>query len=80
MYNLTTLPSTNLSDLFYKIFLYQNIYYYIDTLKGEFVGFFYFYVSYSTLLHLPPLRFNCVGGCWDRTQDCRDFGIDSQTL
>jgi len=21
------------------------------------------------LRHLPPLRFHCVGGCWDRTQD-----------
>ncbi len=30
--------------------------------------------------HLPPLRFHCVGGCWDRTQDCCDFGIGSQTL
>jgi hypothetical protein len=39
-----------------------------------------FYVLYSTLLHLPPLRFHCVGGCWDRTQDCCDFGIGSQTL
>jgi len=29
-----------------------------------------FYVLYATLLHLPPLRFQCVGGCWDRTQDC----------
>ncbi len=36
-------------------------------------------VLYSTLLHLPPFRFNCVGGCWDRTQDC-SFGIGSQTL
>ncbi len=25
------------------------------------------YVLYSTLLHLPPLRFHCVGGCWDET-------------
>ncbi len=41
---------------------------------------FFFYVRYSTLLHLPPLRFHCVGGCWDRTQDCCDFGIGSQTL
>jgi hypothetical protein len=24
-----------------------------------------FYVLYSTLLHLPPLRFHCAGGCWD---------------
>jgi hypothetical protein len=31
-------------------------------------GIFYFYVRYSTLLHLPPLRFHCVGGRWDRTQ------------
>jgi hypothetical protein len=23
-----------------------------------------FYILYSTLLHLPPLRFHCVGGCW----------------
>jgi hypothetical protein len=44
-------------------------------------GFFldFCYVLYSTLLHLPPLRFRCVGGCWDRTQDCCDFGIGSQT-
>ena len=42
--------------------------------------FFIFYVLYSTLLHLSPLRFHCVGGFWDRTQDCCDFGINSQTL
>jgi hypothetical protein len=30
-------------------------------------GFFVLYVLYSTT---PPLRFHCVGGCWDRTQDC----------
>ncbi len=48
----------------------------------KFSGFwiFLFYVRYTTLLHLPPLRFYCVGGCWDGTQDCCDFGIDSQTL
>ncbi len=45
-------------------------------------GFFliFFYVMYSTWLHLPPLRFHCVGGCWGRTQDCCDFGIGSKTL
>jgi hypothetical protein len=48
--------------------------------RGIFLVFFFFYVLYSTLLHLPPLRFHCVGGCWDRTQDCCDFGIGSQTL
>ncbi len=39
----------------------------------------FFYVLYSTLLHLPPLRFHCIGGCWGRTQDYCDFGIGSQT-
>jgi len=38
------------------------------------------HVLYSTLLHLPPLRIHCVGGYWDRTQDCCAFGIGSQTL
>jgi hypothetical protein len=32
-------------------------------------GFFVFFVLYSTLLHLPPLRFRCADGCWDRTQN-----------
>jgi hypothetical protein len=32
------------------------------------------YISYSTLLHLPPLRFRCITGCWDRTQNCCDCG------
>ncbi len=35
----------------------------------------FFYVRYSTLLHLPPLRILCVGACWERTQDCCDFGL-----
>ncbi len=59
----------------------HRIHRYSTDLEGcEFFGFS-FSVRYSTLLHLPPLRFHCVGGgCWDRTQDCCDFGIDSQTL
>ncbi len=36
---------------------------------------FIFSVLYSTLLHLPPLRFHCIGGCWDRNQDSCVFGI-----
>ncbi len=47
-------------------------------LTGGLFGFFY--VLNSTLLHLPPLRFHRGGDCWDRTQDCCDSGIDSQTL
>ncbi len=39
-------------------------------LKYFFGGFFLFCsVQYSALLHLPPLRFHCADGCWDRTQD-----------
>ncbi len=34
-----------------------------------FGGILIFFVLYSTLLHLPPLRFHCADGCWDRTQD-----------
>jgi hypothetical protein len=46
-----------------------------------FFGFFHVCtVLYSTLLHLPPLRFHCVGGCWDRTQDRCDLGIGCKTL
>jgi hypothetical protein len=39
-----------------------------------------FYVMYSTLFHLPPLRFHSVGGYRDRTQDGCDYDIDCQTL
>jgi hypothetical protein len=51
----------------------------IHSFKGGlgFIWIFSFYVRYSTLLHLPPLRFHCVGGCWDRTQDSCDYGIGS---
>ncbi len=40
----------------------------------------FFFVLYSTLLHLPPLKFHCADGCWDRTQDSCNWCIDSQTL
>jgi hypothetical protein len=30
------------------------------------------------VLHTPPLRFHCVGGCWDRTQESCDYGIGCQ--
>ncbi len=45
--------------------------------EGGFLNFS-FYALYSTLLHLPPVRFRCVGRFWDRTQDCCDFGINLQ--
>jgi hypothetical protein len=43
------------------------------------VGFFkFFFVPYSTLLHLPPLRFHCAEGCWDRTQDRCNWCIGNE--
>jgi hypothetical protein len=36
-------------------------------------NFWFLYVLYSTLFHLPPFRFHYVGGCWDQTQDSCDF-------
>jgi hypothetical protein len=44
-------------------------------IRGICLDFFLCTILYSTLLHLPPLRFHCVGGCGDRTQDCCVFGI-----
>ncbi len=32
--------------------------------KFQLQGDFFLYILYSTLLHLMPLRFHCVGGCW----------------
>jgi hypothetical protein len=43
-------------------------------------NFFDFFSTLFKLLHLPPLGFHCVGGCWDRIQDSCDFGIGCQTL
>jgi hypothetical protein len=41
-----------------------------QSLKGGFFGFFLFYVRYSTLLHLPPLRFHLS----------EDAGIEPRTV
>jgi hypothetical protein len=51
-------------------------------LKGDFFGFFsFFYVCYSTLLHLPPIRFHCVGGCWVETRNVATLALTAmQTL
>jgi hypothetical protein len=43
-------------------------------LKGGLFEIFFMYdIQVSTLLHLQPLRFHCVGGCLDRTQDSCDY-------
>ncbi len=44
-------------------------------IKGDLLDFFSFYVQYWSLLYLPPLRFQYVGGWWDRTQDSCHYGI-----
>jgi hypothetical protein len=58
----------------------KDVQIFLGVKRGIFLDFFFFNVQYSTLLHLPPLRFHCVGGCWDRTQDSCDYGIGCQTL
>ncbi len=35
-----------------------------SNVKGGFISIFTFSARYSTLLHLPPLRFHSVGGFW----------------
>jgi hypothetical protein len=32
-------------------------------------------ILYLILHHMQPLRFHCVGGCLDRTQDCFNLGL-----
>jgi hypothetical protein len=51
----------------------------VQLLEGEFFSFFFFYGRYLTLLYLPPLRFHCVGRCWDRAQDCCEW-LQSKTM
>ncbi len=63
-----------------QILTHKSCSFYRQLLKEDFLDFSFFQVLYSTLLHLPLLRFHCVGACRDRTQNCCDFGIDSQTL
>jgi hypothetical protein len=42
---------------------------------------FFLSTFFSKLLHLLSLRFHCVAGCWDPTQDsCDDYGIGSLML
>jgi hypothetical protein len=64
------------SSLIFSQISYKLEYYRFSLGKqGIFLDFFY--VLYSILLHLSPLRFHRVGGCWDCTQDCCDIGIGS---
>ncbi len=65
----------------YSLYVLQSVFLefdYIIFFWGIF--FFFLFVQYSALLHLPPLRFHCADGCWDRTQDRCNLCIGSQTL
>jgi hypothetical protein len=64
--------SNSIPSLFflYAVTAYFNIFLYKWIVKKIFD------VLYSTLLHLLPLRFHCVEGCWDRTlQDCSTLSL-----
>jgi|LakMenEpi03Aug12_release.lakeMendotaPanAssembly.Ray.scaffolds.fasta_scaffold1465888_1 hypothetical protein len=52
---------------FYKTLtvLFSGVKPVMQFLKDGFLFFSSFYVGFSTLLYLRPLRFQCVGGCWD---------------
>jgi hypothetical protein len=52
----------------------------LDSTTRNNLGTHFFSYYISTLLHLPPLRFHCADGCWDRTQDRCSWCIGSQTL
>jgi hypothetical protein len=49
----------------------QGIYTFFPV-KGNVLSFI---ILYLTLLHLPPHKFHCDGGCWDWIQDCCDLEI-----
>jgi hypothetical protein len=55
----------------------QNIYDSLNLLANGFSSTVFMYLI-STLLHLLPLKFHCVRGCWEWTQDCCDFGIGTK--
>ncbi len=46
-----------------------NIYLVLRCPRMRFFLYFLGFLHYSALLHLPPLRFHCADGCWERTQN-----------
>ncbi len=46
----------------------------LEYLTGGFFDFFFFLCTAFNTASSAALRFHCVGGCWDRTQDCCYFG------
>ncbi len=61
----TQKSTTGTSDFIIIFFLFK---------KGIFGVFFFFCTIFIALPHLPPLRFYCVEGCWDRNHNCCDSG------
>jgi hypothetical protein len=60
-----------------RLHYHAKIFFLLNIFLGDY--FFFFRTIFSTL-HLPPLRFHCADGCWDRTQDRCNWCIGSQTL
>ncbi len=48
--------------------------YYFPFLRIFRKGDFCFLCTLFNTAHLPPVRFHCVRGCWDRTQDSSTLG------
>ncbi len=63
--NFRLLPMSFIRLPYLSFLLYSSI------KQGDILDPLYTFLS---LRHLPPLRFHCVRGCWDRAQD---FVIDS---
>ncbi len=45
---------------------YEPVFTFCCNLCGLFCLFFLITLVRTVLLHMPPIRFHCVGGCWDR--------------
>ncbi len=52
----------------------RQVFYLYSESWGIFEGFLKYFIQQCFVLQ--PLRFHCVGGCWDRTQDCCVFSIN----
>jgi hypothetical protein len=56
------LPEINSEKCVLKGFSIKDLMFYVSFLQ-PFLKDFYVHILYSSLFYLPPLRFQCVGGC-----------------
>jgi hypothetical protein len=50
----------------------------LKTKLGSWILSFMLPYIFSKLLHLPPIRFHCVGGCWDRARTVATFALTAR--